>query len=161
MSLKILIDGYNFLWQSAMFRTPAIANLKEGREAMLSWITEVGAVREPPLQEKFDISIIFDAHKSPQLESSSEEIGGIQIVYTSQGQTADDYIKDLCSEFRDTAIVISSDREVQRNAEKKGCGVLGSREFQIVLERPEELTTDPTRKFKKSKRKALSRLGFS
>ena len=69
--------------------------------------------------------------------------------------------------WTDGAIIISSDREVARFAEKKGCGVLGSHEFDRVLNEPMGLEEEEEEEGekqgsayrpKKARRKALARL---
>ncbi len=152
MAFRIIIDGYNFLWQEALFRDKAIVGFDKGREALLQWLVS------QRILAGFDVTVVFDAHKTGSPRATEENFQGIHVVYTAGGQTADDLIRGLASQYAAGAIIVSSDREVSRHAEKKGCGVLGSREFQMVLERPEAFPSDPARRFSKAKRRALSRL---
>jgi predicted RNA-binding protein with PIN domain len=149
---KIIIDGYNFLWQEALFRDEAITSFEKGREKLLQWLSA-----QAPLQN-FEVMVVFDAHRTYQRDPSRESYEGIHVVYTAGGQTADELIRELAAEYTAGAIVVSSDREVARHAEKKGCGVLGSREFQTLLANPEAFALDPSRKLPKSKRKAIAKL---
>jgi hypothetical protein len=151
MAMKLIIDGYNFLWQYASARSVATSNFEKGREALLKWLTE-----QPRLQ-MFDITVVFDAYKTDALHHSQQKIQGIDVVYTAGGQTADQLIREMASQYTVGAIVVSSDREVARHAEKKGCGVLGSGEFRAAVERPEDFQIDPSRKMPKGKRKALAK----
>lgn len=152
MATKILIDGYNFLWQDRLFRNEAIRGHDKGREAVLEWLA-----KHPRLRE-FDVTVVFDAQGTDSLHPTEHEEHGFNVVFTAGGQSADDWIRAAAAELGSAAVVVSSDREVARYAEKKGCGVLGSREFQTALERPEVFETDPSRRFSKAKRRALARL---
>lgn len=152
MATKILIDGYNFLWQSHVFRDAAISDFEKGREAVLQWL------RSQPRLEGFEVVIVYDAHKTAARENTRSRQGNIEVVYTSYGETADEAVRKMASEYTTGAIVISSDREVARFAEKKGCGVLGSRAFQEVVERPDRINLDPAHKLPRAQRQALSKL---
>ncbi len=152
MPTKIIIDGYNFMWQDQLFRNEAIRGHDKGRSMVLKWVAST-----PRLQE-FEVTIVFDAYKTDALHASEEKVDGVTVVYTAGGETADDLIRQLASRYAGAAIIVSSDREVARYAEKKGCGVLGSREFQRVIEAPADFDTDPSRKFPQAKRRALARL---
>ncbi len=152
MATKLVIDGYNFLWQDGLFRDQAIRGFDKGREKVLDWLAT------QPLLQSFEVVVVFDAYKTDASHPSEETIRGLRVVYTAQGQRADDLIREMAALHGSAAIVVSSDNEVARHAEKKGCGVLGAREFQRVLERPETFDFDPSHKLPKGKRKALSRL---
>lgn len=152
MAVKILIDGYNFLWQDQIFRKEAIRGHDKGREKVLTWLAEQSKLRE------FEVTVVFDAYKGDSFHPKEHKEGDLNVVFTAYGQSADDWIRSKASELGPAAIVVSSDHEVARHAEKKGCGVLGSREFQTALERPETFDIDPSRRFNKAKRRALARL---
>ena len=149
---KLVIDGYNFLWNERMFRDQAIRGFDKGRDRLLEWLAS-----QPSLQS-YEVIVVFDAYKTDASHPSEESIRGLRVVYTAHGQKADDLIREMATMHGPAAVVISSDNEVMRFAEKKGCGVLGSREFQQVLEHPEDFDFDPSHKMPKGKRKALSRL---
>jgi predicted RNA-binding protein with PIN domain len=152
MATRILIDGYNFLWQDQMFRNEAIRGHDKGREAVLDWLA-----KRPQLQT-FDVTVVFDAYKTDSFHAIEHKDRGFNVVFTAGGQSADDWIRAQAAELGPSVIVVSSDHEIMRYAEKKGCGVLGSREFQLALDRPETFETDPSHRFSKAKRRALTRL---
>lgn len=152
MANKIIIDGYNFMWASNPFRDEAIGNLETGRNELLKWLSQQAQLRN------FEVTVVFDAHHTESSHPTQMSHQSIQVLFSSSGQTADDLIRELSLESGPAAIVISSDKEVMRNAEKKGCGVLGSREFQNVVEHPESFVIEPGHKLPKGKRKALAKL---
>jgi predicted RNA-binding protein with PIN domain len=152
VATKILIDGYNFLWQERLFRDEAIRGHDKGREAVLDWLAK------RPALAAFDVTVVFDAYKTDSFHAVEHKDRGFTVVFTAAGQSADDWIRAAASDQGPSAIVVSSDHEVMRHAEKKGCGVLSSKEFQIALDRPETFEADASRRFGKAKRRALSRL---
>jgi hypothetical protein len=58
MATRILIDGYNFLWQDRLFRDEAIRGHDKGRTAVLEWLAK------RPQLKAFDVSVVFDAYKT-------------------------------------------------------------------------------------------------
>ena len=152
MATKILIDGYNFLWQDRMFRDEAIRGHDKGRAAVLDWLAK------RPSLGTFDITVVFDAYKTDASHPTEHMERGFRVVFTANGQSADDWIRATSADLGPSAIVVSSDIEVMRHAEKKGCGVLSSKEFQIAVDRPETFEADPSRRFGRAKRRALARL---
>ena len=161
---RIFIDGYNFLWASGEHRPEAISSFQEAREHM------VARLAAHPRLAKHQVTVVFDAHKTDSTSIASETVKGIEVVYSRGGQSADDVLKEYARELRDAAVVISSDREVARYAEQKGCGVLGAGAFERLLSEdiPPEGDEDegpatrdkrgPERRDRKARRKALARL---
>lgn len=152
MATRILIDGYNFLWQDRVFRDEAIKGHDKGREAVIGWLA-----KRPQLKD-FDVTVVFDAYKTDAPQPTAHVDRGFTVLFTAFGQRADDWIKTQASALGPSAVVVSSDIEVMRHAEKKGCGVLTSKEFQIAVDRPESFETDPSRRFGRAKRRALMKL---
>jgi predicted RNA-binding protein with PIN domain len=152
MATRIFIDGYNFLWQDRLFRDEAIRGHDKGRAAVLDWLAK------RPQLEGFDVTVVFDAYKTDSFQPTDHKERGVTVVFTAAGQRADDWIKTAASQWGPSAVVVSSDIEVMRHAEKKGCGVLSSKEFQIAVDRPETFETDPSRRFGRAKRRALAKL---
>ena len=42
------------------------------------------------------IILVFDAYKQPGNVGSSESYGDLTVIYTKEGQTADQYIEKIC-----------------------------------------------------------------
>ena len=164
MGTRIFIDGYNLLWASDTHRPEAIRNFDRSRLAL------VERLADNPRLKPHDVTIIFDAHKTESSEASSETVQNIEVRFTRGGQKADHVLREMAKQYGNGAIIISSDREVTRYAEKKGCGVLGSHEFDLLLDKPfvpdeleeEESTNNekkgPSRRDPKARRRALARL---
>ena len=90
-----------------------------------------------------------------------EKKKGIEIIYSRLGEKADEVIKRLIKEKGSGVIVITSDREVSRFAERMAAPVISSEQFQEKLEvsanKPEESYTEEEDGEKGIKKKGLSR----
>ncbi len=90
-----------------------------------------------------------------------EKKKGIEIIYSRLGEKADEVIKRLIKEKGSGVIVITSDREVSRFAERMAAPVISSEQFREKLEvsanKPEESYEEEEDEEKGIKKKGLSR----
>ncbi len=63
-----------------------------------------------------EITVIFDAYKSGDKEEKISFIGGVKVIYTKLGETADDAIKKIITQERREWAVITSDKDISRHA---------------------------------------------
>jgi predicted RNA-binding protein with PIN domain len=123
MPLEIIIDGYNLIRQSPSLKRLDAQNLEQGREALLERLTAYRRVRSHP------ITVVFDGWGGFNLSSTRTRHEGITVIYTAQGQTADEWIAARVGGVQYGAVV-TSDREIGRSAERAGLVVIPSREFE-------------------------------
>lgn len=64
-----------------------------------------------------------------------ERTRGIELIYSKVGEKADEVIKRLIREKGAGAVVVTSDREISRFAEKISVPVIPSEQFQERMER--------------------------
>lgn len=79
--MQYLIDGYNLLFA---LKVPG-SDLHSQRHALISLIASYNSL------VKLDITLVFDS-QFQQGESTKNRASSIDIIYTSQGETADDFI---------------------------------------------------------------------
>jgi predicted RNA-binding protein with PIN domain len=127
MPLELIIDGYNLIRQSHSLKRLDAQNLEQGREALLKRLVAYRQVREHP------ITVVFDGWGGFNLSSTRTRHEGITVIYTAQGQTADEWIQGRVGEIRYGAVV-TSDREIQRHAERAGLVAIPSRSFEQRME---------------------------
>jgi predicted RNA-binding protein with PIN domain len=132
MPLELIIDGYNLIRQSSSLKRLEAqnleqGNLEQGREALLKRLEAYRQVRGHP------ITVVFDGWGGFNLSSTRTSHEGITVVFTAQGQTADEWIKERVGEIRYGAVV-TSDREIQRHAERAGLVAIPSRAFERRME---------------------------
>ncbi len=73
--------------------------------------------------------VVFDGWQGGGREERHEKKRGIEIVYSKLGERADEVIKRLVRAKGSGAIVISSDREISRYAERLSVPVISSEQF--------------------------------
>jgi predicted RNA-binding protein with PIN domain len=127
MPLELIIDGYNLIRQSDSLSRLDAQNLEQGREALLERLVEYKKVRNHP------ITVVFDGWGGFNLSSKRAKHKGITVVFTAQGQTADEWIKQRVGEVQYGAVV-TSDREIQEHAERSGVAAISSHEFERRME---------------------------
>jgi len=77
-----------------------------------------------------EITIVFDGYGGTSTTDAIQKIGSVEVVYTSTGKTADQYITELLR--RDLSkhyVVVSSDRQVAKAAFRAGSVAVPSEAF--------------------------------
>ena len=123
MPLEIIIDGYNLIRQSDSLSRLDAQNLEQGREALVERLARYTKVRNHP------VTVVFDGWGGFSPSSTRTRHKGIQVVYTGQGETADEWIKGRVGEMQYGAVV-TSDQEIGRSAERAGLSVISSDVFE-------------------------------
>ena len=118
--LPLLIDGYNLLHK--IFRDSS-SSLEEQRGALLKQLGPYQSAKSVP------ITVVFDGSSEAFLFSPRDKYGAIEIVYTHQGQSADQWIIHACESRPGAYVVITDDREIVRSVESNSCLVLSCQEF--------------------------------
>lgn len=101
MNPLLVVDGYNVIgaWKLAAQKK---WSFDQCREELLHRLTEFIAYHG------YEAVLVFDGTKSGRLMRSSETVGAVQVVYTRQGETADQYIERLCDmqpKYREIQVV--------------------------------------------------------
>ncbi|MBI5787803.1 MAG: NYN domain-containing protein [Candidatus Schekmanbacteria bacterium] len=119
--MEIIIDGYNLLM--VLFGQSLGSNWEQARLRLLKQLDGYRAYRQ------HEITVVFDGWKSGWMMESSELYGNIKIIYSRQGEKADEVIKRLAYRRNGSPLVITSDREIIRAVEQAGAHTLSSAEF--------------------------------
>jgi len=114
---RLLLDGYNLI--GVLHRDMDKARLAL-LEALISYNKKRG----------HEITVVFDGWRGGTREGTRTAHGGIRIIFSRLGETADVVIKHLIKENEGKGlIVVSSDREIQRAAWAARAVPIGSEEF--------------------------------
>jgi len=153
--MHLLIDGYNLL-HIAHFLTRLNSNqLRQERDRLIDQLSAYQKVKPSP------ITLVFDGWLGGWTTEQREIKRGIEVIYSRLGEKADEVIKRLVREEGSAAIVITSDREISRFAERMGAAVIPSDQFQEKLEhasgRFEEGLEDQEEEERGVKKKGLAR----
>lgn len=106
MPYRLILDGNNII-----YRWATCAKIRDFEEKKGELISLVSKYRDKTGEE---VSIIFDAKGSSNLERETREIGGVRVIHTARGEIADQAIKDIVLESseRGNIIVVTSDKEI-------------------------------------------------
>ena len=157
MGMHIIIDGYNLVRQSRELSRLDRADIARGREAL---IEKLAAYRRLKAHR---ITVVFDGTGAPALSPERDRMKGIGIVFSRGGETADAVIGRMARQEGETALVVSSDLAVARNAQACGAAVVESPEFEArmamaaALERGEPVDEDPRARRVSTRKKGQGR----
>ncbi len=126
--MHLIIDGYNLLHAN---RPPAHIN-----STQLQWERERLIARISTYQKKKScgLTVVFDGWQDGWVMETTEKRKGVEIIFSRKGEKADEVIKRLAKEKGSGAVVITSDREVARFAQRTGVAVISSEQFREKLE---------------------------
>jgi len=110
MKEYLVIDGYNVIFSRPEFDGLKKSGLELARLKLIDLLINHAALAGQ------QIILVFDAHKAKELYERSEEIQGLQVIYTAAGETADALIEKLTGELlkQGEVYVVTSDWAEQR-----------------------------------------------
>jgi predicted RNA-binding protein with PIN domain len=126
--MHLIIDGYNLLH--------VLRSLPQLNSIQLQWerdrlVDQLSSYRQ---LKGCEITVVFDGWQGGWNTEKREMKKGIEMVFSKLGEKADEVIKRLAKEKGAGAIVITSDREVSRYAERMGVPVISSDRFRERME---------------------------
>lgn len=146
----LLVDGYNIIYAWEELAKMAETSMDEARAKLMDILSNYQAMR------KCQIMLVFDAYRVEGRKASVEKYHNIQVVYTAEAQTADQYIEKFAhvhkKNYRIT--VATSDGLQQVIIRGAGADLLSARELEeAVLEMEHKITSEHLKKTEKSKLK--------
>lgn len=99
----IIIDGYNLIGT-------AHRDLARQRDALVERLAAYRKLRG------HELTVVFDGWKSGGGQESAANVGGVKVIYSRLGDTADTVIKRIISSGGREWIVVSSDRAISSHA---------------------------------------------
>ncbi len=121
----LLVDGYNIIHAWSDLKTTAEYSLEDARHALLEIMQDYQGY------SGYRIIVVFDAHMIPGGLEKKEIIGGVEVVYTRENETADRYIErfvDGLSEYV-RVMVATSDYLQQTIVMSRGAVRISAREL--------------------------------
>ncbi len=110
----IVIDGYNYINRINASSVQKGTTMDLLRREFLERCASYKRMRGTR------ITVVFDAYGSPSPERHSENYRGVSVVYSRQGETADDVIIGWVRKRPSGLVVVSSDRAIIDEAKKNG-----------------------------------------
>ncbi|HAA81043.1 MAG TPA: RNA-binding protein, partial [Thermoanaerobacter sp.] len=83
MSLYMLVDGYNVINNWQILKEEAQKNLEDARDKLIDMLADFKGY------SGINIILVFDAMYVKGSLEKHEEISGIEVVYTREGESAD------------------------------------------------------------------------
>lgn len=171
--MHIIIDGYNLIRQSPSLQQFETRSLEEGRNELIRRLSRFKKERG------HKVTVVFDGwiSGSPQEERYNES--GITVIYSRQGEQADEVIKRMVRKGKSSAVVVTSDKSIADAATRNGGTAIPSPEFESRLTIPDEIPLSlmeesneygdehsrltgkrkgPSRRLPKKKRRVMARL---
>jgi predicted RNA-binding protein with PIN domain len=153
--MHLIIDGYNLLHINRSLTRLNSIQLRWERDRLIDQLSAYQKLKP------IGITVVFDGWLGGWNTEKREVKRGIEIIYSKLGEKADEVIKRLAKEKGSGAIVITSDREISRFAERMDVAVIPSEQFREKLEvssnRLEESLGEEEEDDKGIKKKGLSR----
>lgn len=127
MALHIIVDGYNFIRNSAALNVLDRQDIQLGREALVAMLAAYKKVKH------HKVTIVFDGTGAPVYSQSHDRVKGITVRFSRTGETADDVIKRMAAHDREKALIVSSDREIVTAAAACRAATISTAEFEQKL----------------------------
>jgi len=127
--MHLIIDGYNLLHvgRSLVLLNPM--ELQRERDRLIDQLSAYGKIR------RWEITVVFDGWQGGWSTEKREKKKGIELIFSRLGEKADEVIKRLVERRGSGTMVITSDRDVSRFAERMAVTVIPSEEFKEKMER--------------------------
>ena len=130
----IIVDGYNIIFAWEDLAKQAKSDLDAARRRLCDVLQSYAGY------EKVRIILVFDGYNRPDNPGQKSSLHNIQVVYTREGETADQYIEALSAEIGKnySVRVATSDSLVQLSSFRSGVLRMSARELQEEVDRAEE-----------------------
>jgi hypothetical protein len=153
--MRLIIDGYNLLHVHCTLTRLNAIQLQWERDRLIEKLSAYQKIKA------CEITVVFDGWLGGQVTEKKEMKKGIELIYSKLGEKADEVIKRLVKREGSGVIVITSDREISRFAERMAIAVIPSDQFKEKIERSginvDEVVDKEDEEVSGSKRKGQAR----
>lgn len=122
--MRIVVDGYNLIRRSPELSILDRQDLELGREGLLKLLTPYQRLKG------HRITVVFDGREGGPPLRHQEMRGGLTVIFSRRGESADEVIKQLSGPG---TVVVTSDRELQSASLRAGAVALGAEAFWVKL----------------------------
>jgi len=128
--MHLIIDGYNLLYADHPLKPLTALELQAERDRLIS---QLSAYRHA---KSCEVTVVFDGWQGGWSTEKKERTKGIEVIFSRLGERADEVIKRLVREKGAGVIIVTSDRDVSRYAERMSVTAIPSDRFREKMERP-------------------------
>jgi len=142
MKQYLILDGYNIIGALGRYAPRSAGSLDQSRELLVN-----DALKAAGWTGK-EIVVVFDASRSPEPGRTELRGGGaVRVIYSAQGESADDVIERLVRNEGGSFTVCTADFALQRAVLALGAARSTPREFEEILDELPALTRTPEAPF--------------
>lgn len=136
----VIVDGYNVIFAWKELNELAKENIDAARDSLLDTLSKYKSMT------KAEVIAVFDAYRVKGHVIENNRFADVQIIYTREDETADQYIERYTNELgkKQKVVVVTSDGAEQIITRGQGCKLISSREFKLRIE---ELTKATNEKY--------------
>ena len=127
MAMHVIIDGYNILGVRGWSGNFSSQESEQCRERLLQDLSRYSH------RKGHSLTVVFDAWRQPHGEHR-EHRSGVQVLFTKEGERADQVIQRMARQYTRDCVVVSSDLEIVATAKAHGALTIGAKEFQGKLQ---------------------------
>jgi hypothetical protein len=127
MAIKLIIDGYNLIKSTYLVDPEKISNLESSRKFLIEKLAVYKKIK------CFPITVVFDGGGKGDLQESKEDIKGVRIIFSRQGEKADSVIERITSDRGEGFVVVTSDRLLAKNVRRNKAAAISSPDFVYKL----------------------------
>jgi predicted RNA-binding protein with PIN domain len=143
MSRYLILDGYNLIGVLKRYATRSTGSLDESRELLINDALKAAGWTGRQL------IVVFDAARSPEPDRTEPRAKGVvRVVYSAQGESADDVIERLVRNLDGSISVCTADFALQRAVLSLGAARSAPREFEDLLDELPTVTRTPDTPFR-------------
>ncbi len=138
----LIVDGYNIIYAIESLASLAKENVESARQRLLEMLINYRAYKGN------EVCLVFDGYNRKDNPGAKSDEHGVRVVYTKEGQSADNYIETLVHEIGKnySVRVATSDGLIQLAALRSGVIRMSAREFEhelnTVLSEISDMITD-------------------
>lgn len=114
MAVHLIIDGYNLGKRGSLAYLFDSSDLETGRRLLLERLAEYKKSRHAR------ITVVFDGTSGSALSREKDSYRGIEVIYSRQGETADEVIIGALRRRPPGLMVVTSDRAIINEAKSHG-----------------------------------------
>ncbi|MFN3476505.1 MAG: NYN domain-containing protein [Candidatus Methylomirabilales bacterium] len=123
--MRIIVDGYNLIRRSPELSMLDREDLEQGREGLLRLLASYQRLKG------HRITAVFDGREGGSPIEQQKKAGGVAVVFSKRGESADQVIVRLSTSG---AVVVTSDRELQKAVERTGAFSVDAEAFLARVE---------------------------
>lgn len=126
--MLLLIDGYNLLHSKRVLPPLPAHQLQAERERLIDQLSRYRQAKS------LEILVVFDGWQGGWSTERRERRKGIEIIFSKEGEKADEVIKRIIRAKGSAVVVVTSDREIGTYANRRSVAVVTSEQFRDRLE---------------------------